>query len=119
MHVGVVRVAGEKMAKSAKNLVLTSELLRDHSPAALRLLLLRRPWNASWDFDAGEFAAVEADLEALFSASARHGGATNGAAAAEVVAALRADLDVPAALRIALDEGGTAARTLVEILGLR
>lgn len=118
MHVGVVRVRGEKMAKSAKNLVLTSELLRDHSPAALRLLLLRRPWNASWDFDAGEFAAVEADLEALFSASARHGGATE-AAAGEVVGALRADLDVPAALRVALEEGGTAARTLVEILGLR
>jgi hypothetical protein len=32
---------------------------------------------------------------------------------------LRAELDVPAALRIAIDEGGSAARTLVEILGLR
>ena len=118
MHVGMVRVGGAKMAKSARNLVLTSQLLRDHPPAAIRLLLLRRPWSQSWEFDAAEFVEAEAELEALFSASARPGGAS-AAATDAVLAALRADLDVPAALTVALDEGGSAARTLVEILGLR
>lgn len=122
MHVGIVRVRGEKMAKSARNLVLVSDLLRDHTAASLRLLLLRRGWADSWDFDAAEFDAVENDVERLFGASARpdHGLPASAAASSEAVLnALRADLDVRAALDIAYDAGGSAARTLVEILGLR
>jgi cysteinyl-tRNA synthetase len=119
MHVGMVRIGGAKMAKSAQNLVLVSDLLRDHSPAAIRLLLLRRPWTQSWNFDAAELVATERELEELFSASARVGTTTTSVATDEVLAALRADLDVPAALRIALTEGGAAARVLVEVLGLR
>lgn len=122
MHVGIVRVRGEKMAKSAGNLVLVSDLLREHTPAALRLLLLRRGWADSWDFDAAEFDAVESDVERLFGASARpdHGLPTAAAASSEaVLTALRDDLDVRGALEIAVAEGGSAARTLVEILGLR
>ena len=123
MHVGVVRVDGEKMAKSARNLVLVSDLLRDHTPAALRLLLLRRGWSQSWDFDATEFGAAESEVEQLFSAAARpdRGGALGDVSASSeaVLNALRADLDVRGALEIAYDAGGSAARTLVEILGLR
>jgi cysteinyl-tRNA synthetase len=86
------------------------------------LLLLRRGWADSWDFDAAEFDAVENDVERLFGASARpdHGLPASAAASSEAVLnALRADLDVRAALDIAYDAGGSAARTLVEILGLR
>ena len=119
MHVGVVRINGVKMAKSAKNLVLVSDLLRDHPAAAVRLLLLRRSWSDPWDFTATDLADAERDLEALFGASARPDKSASSVAADEVLAALRADLDVPRALGVALDEGGTAARTLVEILGLR
>ncbi|HET9187502.1 MAG TPA: cysteine--tRNA ligase [Acidothermaceae bacterium] len=122
MHVGIVRVRGEKMAKSAHNLVLVSDLLHEHSPAALRLLLLRRPWSDSWDFDAAELASVENDVERLFGAAARPDRGLPAAAATSseaVLAALRDDLDVRGALDIALEEGGSAARALVEILGLR
>ena len=38
------------MAKSAGNLVLVSELLKEHSAAALRLLILDRRWDRDWDF---------------------------------------------------------------------
>jgi cysteinyl-tRNA synthetase len=122
MHIGMVRVHGEKMAKSAHNLVLVSDLLHTHHPAAVRLLLLRRDWSQPWDFDAAELSSVENDVERLFSASARpdRGLTTSAAAASEsVLAALRDDLDVRSALDVALEEGGSAARTLVEILGLR
>ncbi len=119
MHVGIVRVSGEKMAKSAQNLVLVSDLLRDHSPAALRMLLLRRGWSESWDFDAAELGSVEDDVERLFAASARPDRGGAAASTEAVLTALRNDLDVRGALGVALDEGGSAARALIEILGLR
>src|SRR6201989_1981809 len=50
LNAGVVRVAGAKMAKSAGNLVLVSELLKEYSPAAVRLLILDRRWDRDWDF---------------------------------------------------------------------
>ncbi|MDQ1484512.1 MAG: cysteinyl-tRNA synthetase, partial [Actinomycetota bacterium] len=48
MHIGMVRIGGAKMAKSAHNLVLVSDLLGATSAAAIRLLLVRRPWAESW-----------------------------------------------------------------------
>jgi cysteinyl-tRNA synthetase len=119
MHVGMVKIGDAKMAKSAQNLVLVADLLRDHAPAAVRLLLLRRAWGSAWSFERSELSTAESELESLFSASARPDRGSSAAATEEVLSALRAELDVPAALRIAIDEGGSAARTLVEILGLR
>jgi cysteinyl-tRNA synthetase len=121
MHIGIVRIGGAKMAKSAHNLVLVSDLLGASSPAAVRLLLVRRPWADSWNFEPTELPVVEAELESLFRASARPArGSSDGAAAQDAaLAALRDNLDVPAALNIAIDEGGPAARTVVEVLGLR
>jgi cysteinyl-tRNA synthetase len=114
--VGVVRVSGEKMAKSAGNLVLVTDVLAGHPAAALRLCLLDRPWAQPWDYTAASLAAATGRLERLYSAAGR-GGAEAGAGAA-VLAALRADLDVPAALAIAEEAGGAAARGLIAMLGL-
>lgn len=119
MHVGMVRIGDAKMAKSAKNLVLVSDLLREHAPAAVRLLLLRRPWSESWSYEPAELTRAETELDDLFSASARPGSDRDDAAVEAVLTALRSDLDVPTALGIALADGGAAARTLIEILGLR
>ncbi|MQA87360.1 MAG: cysteine--tRNA ligase [Streptosporangiales bacterium] len=117
MHVGTVRVGGEKMAKSAGNLVLVSDLLTKHPAAAVRLLVLDRAWAEPWGYEPAELAAAEQRLEELYSVAGR--AESSGAVERAVVAALLEDLDVPRALRIALDEGGGAARTLIEILGLR
>jgi len=86
--------------------------------------LLRRVWSEAWSYQPDELTAAETQLDELFAASARSGvdpagTGTTSAATDAVLAALRADLDVPTALGIALDEGGAAARTLIEILGLR
>jgi len=119
MNAGTVSVAGAKMAKSAGNLVLVSDLLEDYPAAAVRLLILDRPWDRDWDFELGKLDAAAARLERLHTAAGRPDrGGHGGAAVAAVRASLADDLDVPAALRIAEDEGGQAARGLGSLLGL-
>jgi L-cysteine:1D-myo-inositol 2-amino-2-deoxy-alpha-D-glucopyranoside ligase len=115
MHIGAVRQGGAKMAKSTGNLTLVADLLHEHSAAAIRLMLLDRPWRLDWDYRAELFGAAAAKLEQLYGAAGRPGGAT---AAAEVDAALLADLDVPRALAVALDTGGEAARRALRLLSL-
>jgi cysteinyl-tRNA synthetase len=116
--VGVVRVAGQKMAKSAGNLVLVGDLLAKYPPAAVRLLILDRPWDQDWEYDPAELEAAAARLDRLHAAAARHAPRAVETAEARIRAALAANLDVPAALAIAEDAGGQAARTLNALLGL-
>lgn len=116
MHVGTVRINGEKMAKSTGNLVLVEDLLADHRAPAVRLLILDRPWAHDWDYAPSDLAAAEGRLDALYAAAGRRGEDDAGEAA--VMKALLDDLDVPRALGIAMESGGTAARTAVHVLGL-
>ncbi len=121
LNVGMVRVAGAKMAKSTGNLVLVSELLKEHPAAVVRLLILDRRWDQDWDFSRAGLDAAAARLERLHAAAGRpeRGAAgSGGTAVAAMRAALADDLDVPAALRIAEDGGGQAARSLGSLLGL-
>jgi cysteinyl-tRNA synthetase len=120
LNVGVVGVAGAKMAKSAGNLVLVSDLLTDYPAGAVRLLILGRRWDWDWDYDCAGLDGAAALLERLQAAAGRPDRAGVGAAAAvaAVRAALARDLDVPTALRIAEDDGGQAARVLGSLLGL-
>jgi cysteinyl-tRNA synthetase len=118
--VGVVRLNGAKMAKSTGNLVLVSEVLENYAPAALRLCLIDRPWSATWDYSAAELEAATGRLERLFRAAGRGGGSAAAAeAASEAVSdALCAGLNVSAALDLAEEAGGAAARGLIATLGL-
>lgn len=115
MHVGTVRVGGEKMAKSTGNLVLVSDLLRSTPAAAVRLAVLDRAWAHPWDWSDEVLAEAEDRLERLYVAAGRPGG---GNATAEVVDALRNDLDVPRALAVAEEAGGAGARTALRVLAL-
>jgi cysteinyl-tRNA synthetase len=115
--VGVVRVNGEKMAKSTGNLVLVSDVLRDHPAAALRLCLLDRPWAESWDYTTKELESATGRLDRLYQAAGRSTGSSQSAAA-QISRALHDNLDVPAALAIAQEAGGAAARSLIAVLGL-
>ncbi len=121
LNAGVVRVAGAKMAKSTGNLVLVSDLLKERPAAAVRLLILDRCWDQDWEFSAAGLDAAGARLDRLHAAAGRlergvAGG--GGAAVAAMRAALADDLDVPAALNIAEENGGQAARSLGSLLGL-
>ena len=116
VHVGTVRLDGAKMAKSTGNLVLVSDLLSRASGAAVRLMLLDRRWNQSWEYHPGALDEATELLEELYGAGGTLG--TAEAAAVAVRAALLNDLDVSTAVRIAIDAGGDAARRLIRTLAL-
>jgi cysteinyl-tRNA synthetase len=103
------------MAKSTGNLVLVEDLLARYSPGAIRLLLLNRRWDEPWEYTADQLDAAEVQLEQLYTAASTPGMAPGAAAAP---AALLDELDVPRALAIALEDGGQAARTVIELLAL-
>jgi L-cysteine:1D-myo-inositol 2-amino-2-deoxy-alpha-D-glucopyranoside ligase len=116
LAVGTVHVNGAKMAKSTGNLVLVSQLIGEHRPAAVRLYVLDRRWADPWEFLPAELAEADARLERIYSAAGRQGG--SAAAPEAVVDALLANLDVPAALAVAEEAGGDAARLLLRTLAL-
>ena len=117
VHVGVVTIGGVKMAKSVGNLVLVEDLLARHTAAAVRLMILDRPWSEDWDYSDECLEAAETRLADLYHAAGRTPEA-NGRGAAEIRRRLAADLDVPAALETAIETGGTPARLLIATLGL-
>ena len=117
LHAGTVTLRGMKMAKSAGNLVLLHDLLAGHSPAAVRMMILDRPWAQDWDYVPGLLDAAAARLESLYLAAGRASSASDGSIA-EVGRLLAADLNVPAAIDLATDAGGAAARALATTLGL-
>lgn len=117
LHAGTVTLQGMKMAKSAGNLVLLDDLLAGHSAAAVRMMILDRPWADDWDYAPGLLDAAAARLEGLYQAAGRTSSASDGAVN-EVGRLLAADLDVPAAIDFAIDAGGAPARALATTLGL-
>ena len=116
MRVGTVRIAGDKMAKSTGNLVLVSDLLKEHRGAALRMMILDRRWWEAWDYQPGLLDAAEGRLDALHSAAGRR--SEDAHAEGEVMRRLLDDVDVPGATAVALESGGRSARVLVQVLGL-
>jgi cysteinyl-tRNA synthetase len=114
LHVGTVRLDGEKMAKSVGNLVFVADLVARSSGGAVRTLLLDRRYDQPWDYTPDALDAAAASLEALRSAAGRP--YDDEAATTAVLTALCDDLDVPTALGIATEEGGQAARELLAVL---
>jgi L-cysteine:1D-myo-inositol 2-amino-2-deoxy-alpha-D-glucopyranoside ligase len=115
-RVGTVGLDGLKMAKSTGNLVLVSDLLHVVSGAAVRLMLLDRPWNEAWDYRPDALRDASRLLEELYVAGGTPG--SSAAAVGAVRAALLDDLDVPTAVRIAAEAGGDAARQVIRTLAL-
>ncbi len=117
VHVGEVRRDGEKMAKSTGNLVLVSDLLERHSPAALRLALLNRRYDEPWDCEEVVFTEADALVEELQGIAGDR--TSPGVRDDGVLGALTQELDVPRAVALARSEGQQAARYLLDVLKLR
>ncbi len=96
MHVGMVRLGGEKMSKSLGNLVFVSDLLKDWEPAAVRLAILSQHYRSSWEWTEELMKMAAARLERWRRAGPGDAGLD------EVRAALDDDLDTPRAL-VAVD----------------
>ncbi len=116
MHIGTVKVGNTKMAKSTGNLVFVHDLLERWSAAAIRLLILSRPWSESWEFSESDLDRAEGELESLRSLESKPG--ASDSAGREVRHALFANLDVPGALTIARDAGGEVLRHFDTLIGL-
>jgi cysteinyl-tRNA synthetase len=116
LHPGTVRVEGAKMAKSTGNLVLVRDLVDDHPAAAVRLMILDRPWSEDWDYTPALLDRAVKRLEELYRAAGRI--STAPAVMAETARLLADDLNVTAAVDVAIEEGGAAARNVTAILGL-
>jgi cysteinyl-tRNA synthetase len=116
LHAGTVRVGGAKMAKSTGNLVLVRDLIDGHPAAAVRLMILDRPWGSDWDYSPALLGTAEERLEDLYRAAGRAIRAT--AAVPEIGRLLAADLNVTAAIDVGIEEGGAAARSVTATLGL-
>jgi L-cysteine:1D-myo-inositol 2-amino-2-deoxy-alpha-D-glucopyranoside ligase len=116
LHVGAVHQDGAKMSKSIGNLTLVADLLETAPPAAIRLMLLDRPWHKHWEYRPELLAAATDRLHDLYSAASRPG--STEAAEKEVAAALLDDLDVSRALSVATEAGGSAGRLLIRVLSL-
>ncbi|SHE69873.1 cysteinyl-tRNA synthetase [Ferrithrix thermotolerans DSM 19514] len=114
MHVGMVNLDGIKMSKSLGNLVFVGDLLKRHSPGAVRLAIASNHYKSSWDFSEG---LVEIEEERL--ARWKRAGAGSGALD-EVRAHLDDDLDVKGAVS-AIDEAvskGQGVSTSAALLGV-
>jgi L-cysteine:1D-myo-inositol 2-amino-2-deoxy-alpha-D-glucopyranoside ligase len=115
LHVGMVRLGGEKMSKSLGNLVFVHDLLKEFEPAVLRLALLSQHYRSSWEFDDTLLEIASARLE-------RWRRAGEGESALDKVRArLDDDLDTPSALS-AVDEAaasGAGVSRAAALLGVR
>jgi cysteinyl-tRNA synthetase len=116
MHIGTVRVHGEKMAKSTANLVFLRDLLREWEPEAVRLMLLDRPWSDGWDYTPALLDTAGERLEALRRAAATTGGSDHGAE--EVCRLLVEGQQSTAAIDLGIEEGGDTARQVGRLLGV-
>lgn len=114
LHVGTVGLDGRKMAKSAGNLVLVSDLLEQVSAGQLRTLLLDRPYERPWDYTPEALDVAGGRLDDLRRAATRPPTSAGGRAAAR--AALLDGLNVGRSIDIAVDAGGDAARLVLGIL---
>jgi L-cysteine:1D-myo-inositol 2-amino-2-deoxy-alpha-D-glucopyranoside ligase len=111
MHVGMVRLGGEKMSKSLGNLVFVSDLLKEWDPAAIRLAILGHHYRESWEWDDTLMPNAARRLDSWDAAGDGDG------ALDEVRAALDDDLDTPAALA-AVDAAASAGRGVSEAIAL-
>ncbi len=71
MHVGLVRVAGEKMAKSLRNYFLVSEAVRRWGAGGVRLWLLSAHYRSPLDFEESALDSAAARFARLRSAVLR------------------------------------------------
>jgi L-cysteine:1D-myo-inositol 2-amino-2-deoxy-alpha-D-glucopyranoside ligase len=104
MHIGMVGYQGEKMSKSLGNLVLARNVLRVHSPDALRLYLHSNHYREAWGYrDTGpaEFEGLTSLLKEAAHLDSRHGDDFEGGNFENrFYAAIEDDLNTPEAIRI-------------------
>lgn len=123
MHTGMVMSMGEKMAKSLGNLVLVSELLKRHSPNAIRWIVLSHHYRRVWEYMPEDLRKADSYAKKIKEALKAGGSSkahVNRNIVKEFCKAMDDDLDTPAALALLkelLEEGKDTA-TIKHISGI-
>jgi L-cysteine:1D-myo-inositol 2-amino-2-deoxy-alpha-D-glucopyranoside ligase len=122
MHTAMVRYQGEKMSKSLGNLIMVRELLKVHSPDAMRLYLGNHHYREAWEHNEEELMQAErwaSKIRAAISAEAGAGPELEPEPYwAAFTLAMDNDLDTHKAIQVMLelaDEIQEAARTGREV----
>jgi L-cysteine:1D-myo-inositol 2-amino-2-deoxy-alpha-D-glucopyranoside ligase len=115
MHVGMVRLGGEKMSKSLGNLVFVHKMLETVEAPVIRLALLSQHYRSSWEYDDSLLELAGERLERWRSAGEGEGGLE------EARARLDDDLDTPGALAAidAAARAGIGVSRTAGLLGVR
>ena len=92
LHNGMVRLGGDKMAKSTGNIVSLLGLLEEHRPEAVRLFYLRTHYRQPLDFTDEAIEDADASLGRLW-AFRRRVGTTDAAPQPEAIAQFRTAMD--------------------------
>jgi L-cysteine:1D-myo-inositol 2-amino-2-deoxy-alpha-D-glucopyranoside ligase len=104
MHVGMVRYEGEKMSKSLGNLVLARDVLRYHTPDAIRLYLLSHHYRDAWEYHNDGPSRYEPLVETIRQAMLMRGGSGLTIDVEPLkerfMAAVSDDLDTPTAIEV-------------------
>lgn len=133
MHVGMVRMDGEKMSKSLGNLAFVRELAPRFGADALRWYLLGFPYREQFEYFERDLAAAQQDWERVAGCAEPAEGnpsASGEALRQRALAALDDDLDTPNALSALRDLAALAThegqpgdratlRSLLQMLGFR
>jgi L-cysteine:1D-myo-inositol 2-amino-2-deoxy-alpha-D-glucopyranoside ligase len=110
VHVGMLRIRGEKMSKSLKNLVVVADLLPKYPANAIRAYLLSHHYRSEPEYNEAELASWGPRVQLLARAAAGFSG--SGQALdyrpfeQRFLNALEDDMQTPAALQALLDLAG-------------
>lgn len=120
MHTGMVMSMGEKMAKSLGNLVLVSDLLKRHSPNAIRWMILSHHYRRVWEYVPEDLREADSYAKKMGrSLKTRNDGRSkvNSSIVREFCKVMDDDMDTPKAigmLKVLLD-GGRETATIAYI----
>lgn len=106
LHTAMVQLEGRKISKSLGNLIMVQDLLKQHSPDAIRLFLAGHHYRHIWEYDPAELEQAEQQASSLRTAVVRQAQPhaprpfDPNARLRAFMHALAQDLNTPAALRI-------------------
>jgi len=103
VHTAMVRYEGEKMSKSLGNLVWARDLLGQHTPDAVRLLVNAHPYHETWEYDEVELGPADRRADLLLQAATAESGDGDALALGDVVERFEAAMDDDLNTRVALD----------------
>ena len=119
-HVGLVRIKGKKMSKSLGNTIAIRDLLRRHSPNALRLYFYSKQYRDDIEFAENDLGRFERIDHMIASALNRQPAARK--MAGRFLDCIEDDFDVPGALNVLIGAAKSRSADLdamVSVFGLR